>query len=72
MNELDVVVLTEDIPEHGLKAGDSGTIVFVYRDGEAYEVEFIARTGETVALVSLLPSQVRPPRDDEITAVRQM
>jgi hypothetical protein len=40
MQELDSVVLAVDRPEWGLVAGDVGTIVHVYGEGEAYEVEF--------------------------------
>lgn len=33
------VVLTKPVPAEGLEAGDVGTIVHVYRDGKAYEVD---------------------------------
>jgi hypothetical protein len=39
-NELDVVALMIDLPEAGLVAGSVGTIVFVHREGVAFEVEF--------------------------------
>ena len=42
-------MLTGDYPEYGLKQGDIGTVVLVYRDGEGYEVEFLTLDGETVA-----------------------
>lgn len=32
MRELDSVVLATDLPEHGLRAGDIGTVVLVHRD----------------------------------------
>ena len=35
MNELELVVLKRDIPEHGLARGDVGTVVHVYADGAA-------------------------------------
>lgn len=35
--ELDRVVLTADLPEHSLRAGDLGTVVLVHRGGEGYE-----------------------------------
>ncbi len=35
--ELDSVVLTEDVPAHGLKRGDVGTIVLLHGD-LGYEV----------------------------------
>ncbi len=49
IKELDRVVLTVDLPEHGLQEGDIGTVVLVHRGGEGYEVEFVALDGETVA-----------------------
>ena len=41
IQELDSVVLTTDLPEHGLVQGDIGTIVLVHGDGKGYEVEFV-------------------------------
>jgi hypothetical protein len=40
MREHDSVVLTQDIPAHGLSAGDVGTIVLVHRGGAGFEIEF--------------------------------
>ena len=34
LEEHDRIVLTDDVAEPGLKAGDVGTIVHVHRDGE--------------------------------------
>jgi hypothetical protein len=70
IRELDRVVLTEDVAEHGLKRGDIGTVVLVHRGGAGYEVEFITLEGETVAVVSVLASQVRPIARREIAHVR--
>ena len=70
MKELESVVLTEDMQDYGLKAGDVGTVVLVHRGGEAYEVEFATLGGETVAVVTVLASQVRPVRRQEIPHVR--
>lgn len=50
IRELDRVVLTKDLPEDGLKAGDVGTVTHVYRDGGAYEVEFLTLSGQTLAV----------------------
>lgn len=60
MNEHDWVVLKRDIPEHRLTEGDVGTIVHVYSDGQAYEVEFMLVSGETVAVLTLEAGDVRP------------
>ena len=58
IRELDSVILTVDLPEHGLKKGDVGTVVMMHH-GAGYEVEFITLTGETIAVVSLAENQVR-------------
>lgn len=72
MNEHELTVLTRDIPEHGLTRGDVGTIVHVYSGGEAYEVEFILASGETVAVLTLEPDDVRPRSGQEILHTRSM
>jgi len=41
ISELDPVALLADIPQEGLKAGQTGTVVYVHDGGDAYEVEFI-------------------------------
>ncbi|MEI6064854.1 MAG: DUF4926 domain-containing protein, partial [Pseudanabaena sp. ELA748] len=51
--------------ETDLEIGDIGTVVFVYKQQKGYEVEFMTLTGETVAVVSVLPSQVRTIRDPQ-------
>jgi hypothetical protein len=70
--ELDRVVLTTALPEHGLQAGDLGTVVLVHRDNQGYEVEFVTLNGERVAVVSLFPSQLRPIGQREIAQARVM
>jgi hypothetical protein len=59
MKELDTVVLTRDLPSHGLKAGDVGAIVHMPESGESFEVEFVRADGRTVAVVSLKAADVR-------------
>jgi hypothetical protein len=70
ISELDRVVLTVDLPEYDLKSGDMGTVVLIHQEGLGYEVEFITIAGETVAIVSLLSSQVRGIGDREIAQAR--
>lgn len=70
IRELDTVILKADLPEQGLKQGDVGTVVMVHRGGEGFEVEFVALDGETIAVVTLLASQVRPTRHREIAHAR--
>jgi hypothetical protein len=69
IKELDTVVLTEDLLEHGLKRGDLGTVVLVHEAG-GYEIEFVTLAGETLAVVSLFPHQVRPVGQREIAQAR--
>lgn len=59
IKELDIVILKVDLPHHRLKSGDVGTVVMVYNKGEAYEVEFVANDGTTIAVLTLPSKQVR-------------
>jgi len=52
----DVVELTVDIPDHGLRAGMQGTIVHRH-SGDVYEVEFTNEEGETLDFLALRPEQ---------------
>jgi hypothetical protein len=70
MRELEPVVLTDDLPEHGLRAGDIGTVVLIHDEGAGYEVEFSTLGGETVAVISLYASQVRAADTREIAHAR--
>ena len=72
INEHDRVVLTEDVPTEGLKAGDIGTVVHIHANGEAYEVEFICLDGETIAVTTLRANQVRPTKSGEIAHAREL
>jgi len=72
IKELDSVVLTEDLPEYGLKRGDIGTVVLIHKGGVGYEVEFVTLDGETVAVVTLHPSQIRSVGEREIASVRKV
>ena len=68
--ELDTVVLARNIEKYSLKKGDVGTIVHVYEEGQALEVEFVTAKGKTVAVLTLTPSDIRPMERDEILHVR--
>ncbi len=72
IHELDIVVLAEDLPEHGLLEGDVGTVVMVHKEGTGYEVEFVTFDGETVTVISLSPSQIRIIGTDEMPHVRKL
>lgn len=68
--ELDTVVLKSNIKKYGLKKGDVGTVIHVYDDEKALEVEFIAAAGKTIAVVTLTPDDVRTMIRNEILHVR--
>lgn len=70
INELDIVALNVDLPEFGLKRGDSGTVVMVHRGGEGYTVEFITPGGKTVAVAPLGAGDVCAVFNDEIPHAR--
>ncbi len=72
VKEHDRVVLTVSWPAEGLEAGDVGTVVHVYSDGLAYEVEFVALDGETAAVVTVEARQVRAVGPREIPHARAL
>ena len=70
IKEHERVVLTTSVPAEALEAGDVGTVIHVYADGRAYEVEFLTLDGMTTAVVTLEASQIRPVAKREITHAR--
>jgi len=70
MKEHDTVILAGDVPEHGLAKGDVGTVVMVHSEDSGYEVEFVTLEGETIAVVTLPSSKVRPVAHGEIAHAR--
>lgn len=66
------IVLVTDVLEEGLVAGDVGTIVHIHPRGEAFVVEFMTLDGNTAAIATVLPSQVRLVSDKDITHARMM
>ena len=72
IKEHDCIVLTKNLPEEGLEAGDICTVVHIHKGGEGYEVEFMTLTGETVALVTLLAGQVRPFNRRDLSHTRKL
>lgn len=71
VRELDIVVLTRDVPEHGLKAGDLGTVVFLY-EPKGLEVEFVTAAGQTIAVATLGDEDVRRPDGDDTPSMRRL
>ena len=71
IQEHDRIVLTVDVPQDGLKAGDVGSVVHLHSQGKAFEVEFMALDGRTVAVTTILSSQVRPVSKHDMTHARE-
>jgi hypothetical protein len=58
--ELEVVELTEDLPQYGLSKGAQGTVLEVFNQPEeAYMIEFIDETGTNSRIADwVLPYQI--------------
>jgi uncharacterized protein DUF4926 len=69
--ELETVVLERDIPEHGLRKGDLGSVVELY-EPDGLDVEFVRASGKTQALVTLRINDVRGVRDEDLVSVRSV
>jgi hypothetical protein len=72
IKELETIVLSRDLNEHGLSRGDIGAVVHSYKSGESYEVEFVTGKGKTIALVTLDAKDIRPMNSNEILHVRKI
>jgi hypothetical protein len=72
IKELDPVVLTKDLPESGLRAGDVGWVVAIHRGGAGYEVEFVTLAGETIAVETVTADCLRPVAGKEIAHARMV
>ncbi len=72
IREHERVVLTAPVPKERLEIGDVGTVVHVYTDGKAFEVEFTTLDGRTAAVATVEASGVRPVTSHEITHAREM
>ena len=72
INEHDTVVLTQDLPDEGLSAGDIGTVVHVHQNSAGYEVEFMTLTGQTIAVASLLAGQIRSVTRQDVAHLREL
>lgn len=71
-NELDMVVLTKDVAQAGLKRGDVGAVVHCYEGGEAFEVEFVTGRGDTIGVLTLEEADIRPIGGHEVLHAREL
>ncbi len=72
IEEFALVALTVDLPDYHLKRGDTGTVVDIVKNGEAYVVEFMTILGKTIAVVELTPQHIRRIEQGEIANARQV
>ena len=72
IKEHDIVVLTQDLPEDRLKAGDVGTVVHIHQGGAGYAVEFMTLSGRTIAVTTVMASQVRAVTSRDMVHVREL
>ena len=72
IRELETVVLTRDLSDYGLNRGDIGTVVHLYKDGAAFEAEFVTGKGSTLAVVTLESGDVRPMHPNDILHAREI
>lgn len=70
IRELEMVALSRDIPEFGLEAGDIGCVVLVHSGSKGFEVEFATISGDTVAVVTVRPENLRAVKGNEIPHAR--
>jgi len=72
IKELDPVVLTKDLPDGQLEAGDVGWVVMIHAGGAGFDVEFVTLDGETVSVATVGADCVRPVGAREIAHVRKV
>jgi hypothetical protein len=72
IKEHERIVLLARIPQEGLEPGDVGTVVHVYADGKAYEVEFVALDGHTRTVATLEANEVRAVTGQDMTHAREI
>ncbi len=62
---LDSVALDRDLPEHGLRKSDLGSVVEIY-EPDGLEVEFVTASGRSAGLLKLNSRDVRPVSGGEL------
>lgn len=72
IDELESVALTTNLPDHRLVAGDVGKVVHRWAAGDAYEMEFLAGDGSTLAVLTLEADDLRPLERSDTFHVRSV
>lgn len=68
--EHDQVVLTKDLPDHDIEAGDIATVVAVHAGGQGYTLEVMTVQGDTLAIVTVQAADIRQAATREVPHVR--
>lgn len=70
---LETIIVTVNIPDYQVLAGDIGTVVEIYpAPNLAYEIEFVNPNGTTRALLTLAADQVRRLSAADVLTTRQI
>ena len=72
INLYDRVVLKNDLPKSRFTAGDVGTVVEVYNNGEGYEIEFFSLDGSTLGVETVSSDQVVPASKNMVLHIREL
>jgi len=72
INLFDRIVLTADLPDASFKAGDVGTVVEIYKEGEVFEVEFFALYGSALAVRTVVGRSVKPVSSSMVLHIREL
>jgi len=62
--------VTRDVPEHQPRSADVDAVVHVHDGAKAFEVEFVTGSGQTLAVVTLEPGDIRLVGAGEVLHVR--
>ncbi|NDJ76393.1 MAG: DUF4926 domain-containing protein [Chloroflexi bacterium] len=71
ITEHERVVLTADLPQKGLKAGDVGVVVLIHDEGAGNEVEIFTLDGRTLDVITVVAAQVRVVDPAEVMHVHR-
>jgi len=70
INEYERVVLTTDLPQYQLQAGDMGVVVMIHGDHEGYEIEVFGVDGHTLDVITVEAKNVRPVNARDVMHAR--
>lgn len=63
-------ILTTDLPQYHLKAGDMGVVVMIHGEYDGYELEIFSADGHTIDVITVRAEQVRAANRDDVMHAR--